>query len=76
MSDDSKKLRQEWEQIHEDWSTEDFVQGDESELNGETISGQFMIYAERESDGKRVAGGGETPESALKALTTVVIREG
>lgn len=75
MSSQWKPLRQEWEQIHTDWSTDEFVQGDESEVDGKTIDGQFMIQAQRKSDGKRVAGSGDTPESALQALTTVVIRE-
>jgi hypothetical protein len=33
MSDQSNALRQEWEQVHVEWSTGDFVRGDESELD-------------------------------------------
>jgi hypothetical protein len=76
MAGQWKPLRQEWEQVHPAWSTDEFVQGQTSEVDGKTIDGQFMIQARRKSDGKRVAGSGDTPESALQALTTVVIREG
>ena len=76
MSDQWKSLRQEWEQIHAEWSIDEFVEGQESNVGEHTIDGQYMIHARRKSDGKQVAGSGDTPESALKALSTVVLREG
>lgn len=76
MSSNWKMLRQEWERTHAEWSTDEFVQGQESNIGGTTIDGQFMIHARRRSDGKEVAGSGDTPEGALQALSTVVIREG
>ena len=76
MSSETQALRQEWEDIHHEWTTEEFIQGEPSRIEETTTDGQFMIYARRKSDGKRVAGSGDTPESALQALSTVVIREG
>jgi hypothetical protein len=74
MTQDQDALRQQWEQHHEGWTTEAFVENDEAGRDDAAESGAFVIFATRDADGERIAGTGQTPEEALEALRTAAMR--